>query len=84
MLWSLIYRKLKGNRGNTMITIYESERLTNLIRNKNNRIVLNGNSFTFNESTQQIETKQQTHQYSGRKETINILPRLINKYCNDM
>lgn len=82
MLWSLIYRKLKGNRGNTMITIYESERLTNLIRNKNNRIVLNGNSFTFNESTQQIETKQQTHQYSGRKETINILPRLINKYCN--
>jgi hypothetical protein len=27
MLWSLIYRKLKGNRGNTMITIYETERL---------------------------------------------------------
>ena len=27
MLWSLIYRKLKGNRGNTMITEYESERL---------------------------------------------------------
>jgi len=24
MLWSLIYRKLKGNRGNTMITIYET------------------------------------------------------------
>ena len=27
MLWSLIYRKLRANRGNTMITIYESERL---------------------------------------------------------
>jgi len=26
MLWSLIYRKLKGNRGNTMITTYESEK----------------------------------------------------------
>jgi mRNA-degrading endonuclease RelE of RelBE toxin-antitoxin system len=82
MLWSLIYRKLKGNRGNTMITIYESERLINLIRSKNNRKILKGNNFTFNENTQQIETKQQAHQYSGRKETINILPRLVNKYCN--
>ena len=82
MLWSLIYRKLKGNRGNTMITIYESERLINLIRNKNSRIVLNGSSFTFNENTQQIEIEQQTHQYSGRREIINILPRLIHKYCN--
>jgi hypothetical protein len=75
MLWSLIYRKLKGNRGNTMITIYESERLINLIRSKNNRTVLNGNSFIFNETTQQIETQQPANQYSGRKETINILPR---------
>jgi len=82
MLWSLIYRKLKGNRGNTMITIYESERLINLIRSKNNRTVLNGNNFTFNETTQQIKTQQPAHQYSGRKETINILPRLVNKYCN--
>jgi hypothetical protein len=82
MLWSLIYRKLKGNRGNTMITIYESERLINLIRSKNNRTILNGNSFTFNETTQQIKTQQPAHQYSGRKETINILPRLVNKYCN--
>ena len=83
MLWSLIYRKLKGNRGNTMITIYESERLINLIRNKNSRNVLNGLNFTFNEITQQIETTQQTFQYNGRKETINILPRLISKFCND-
>lgn len=82
MLWSLIYRKLKGNRGNTMITIYESERLINLIRNKNQRKTLNGNNFTFNEITQKIETTQQTHQYTGRKTLINILPRLINKYCN--
>ena len=82
MLWSLIYRKLKGNRGNTMITIYESERLINLIRNKNNRNVLNGVNFTFNEVAQQIETTHHTFQYNGRKETINILPRLINKYCS--
>jgi len=82
MLWSLIYRKLKGNRGNTMITIYESERLINLIRNKNNRNVLNGVTYTFDEITQQIKTTQQAFQYNGRKEAINILPRLINKYCN--
>jgi len=82
MLWSLIYRKLKGNRGNTMITIYESERLINIIRNKNNRAVLNSNNFTFNENTQLVEITQQIIQYNGRKETISILPRLINKYCN--
>ncbi|HOE15661.1 MAG TPA: DUF91 domain-containing protein [Candidatus Paceibacterota bacterium] len=82
MLWSLIYRKLKGNRGNTMITIYESERLINLIRNKNNRSILNGKEFTFNEETQKIETAQQVTEYSGRLIKIDVLPRLINKYCN--
>ncbi len=82
MLWSLIYRKLKGGRGNTMITIYESKRLIYLIRNKNNRTVLNSNNFTFNENTQLVEITHQTNQYTGRKEPINILPRLVNKYCN--
>ena len=32
MLWSLIYRKLKGMRGNTMITLYEKDRLIQMIR----------------------------------------------------
>lgn len=81
MLWSLIYRKLKGNRGNTMITIYESERLINLIRNKNERICLRGDNFTFNESSQKIETIEHHNRYKGRKTQINILPRLIQKYC---
>lgn len=35
MLWSLIYRKLRGNRGNTMITIYETERIVDLLRREN-------------------------------------------------
>ncbi len=83
MLWSLIYRKLKGNRGNTMITIYESERLINLIRNKNERNVLSGNNFTFNETSQQTETVETSKIYQGRKEQINILPRLIQKYCEN-
>ena len=82
MLWSLIYRKLKGNRGNTMITIYESERLFKLIRDKNNRNEYNANSFTFDLKKQEITLDSTIHTYAGRKEAINILPRLINKYQN--
>ena len=80
MLWSLIYRKLKGNRGNTMITIYEFEKLKQLIRNKNQRTTLQGNNFTFNIQSQKIESVQHNNQYLGRQTNINILPRLINKY----
>ena len=83
MLWSLIYRKLKGNRGNTMITIYEAERLTQLIRNKNNRAELNCQDkvLSFDAVEQKIvclNERQRT--YAGRQEVINLLPRLIAKY----
>ncbi|MBW1616065.1 MAG: DUF91 domain-containing protein, partial [Deltaproteobacteria bacterium] len=80
MLWSLIYRKLKANRGNTMITIYESERLIDLIRKKNRMEVLKGTNFTFDEKNQEIRTNNLCYTYEGRKEAINILPRLINKH----
>ena len=80
MLWSLIYRKLKGNRGNTMITIYENERLFKLLRDKNNRQILNANNFTFNCDNQEIIINNAINNYEGRKESINILPRLTNKY----
>ncbi|GIV27505.1 MAG: hypothetical protein KatS3mg027_1319 [Bacteroidia bacterium] len=80
MLWSLIYRKLKGNRGNTMITIYESERLFKLLRDKNNRQTLTGQNFTFDLQSQEIIQDNRQHKYKGRKDDINILPRLIRKY----
>lgn len=81
MLWSLIYRKLKGNRGNTMITNYEFERLNKLLRDKNNRIEMTSNQFSFNAQNQLItENIHQNIQYLGRKDQINILPRLIEKY----
>ncbi len=83
MLWSMIYRKLKGNRGNTMITIYESERLFKLLRDKNNRQMLSGDNFTFDVLAQEIKQDINRHIYTGRKEKINILPRLINKYQNN-
>ncbi len=83
MLWSLIYRKLKGNRGNTMITIFESERLFKLLRDKNNRQILSGENFTFDVQTQEINVNNTSHNYTGRKEKINILPRLIYKFKNN-
>lgn len=83
MLWSMIYRKLKGNRGNTMITIYESERLFKLLRDRNNRQMLSGNRFTFDVLAQEIKQDINKYTYTGRKEKINILPRLINKYQNN-
>ncbi len=82
MLWSLIYRKLKGNRGNTMITIYESERLFKLLRDKNNRQIFKSNHLTFDFDSQEIIASNDRNVYEGRKEPINILPRLENKYNN--
>jgi len=83
MLWSLIYRKLKGNRGNTMITIYEAERLTQLIRNKNNRAELNCQNkvLSFDAAVQKIIClNERPRDYTGRQEEINLLPRLMAKY----
>lgn len=83
MLWSLIYRKLKGNRGNTMITIYESERLFKLLRDKNSRQTLNGLNLTYDYSTQEIKLDKGKNVYSGRKELLDILTRLTRKYSED-
>lgn len=83
MLWSLIYRKLKGNRGNTMITIYEAERLVQLIRNKNNRTELNCQNrvLSFDPIAQKIIClNERPRTYAGRQEEINVLPRLVAKY----
>jgi hypothetical protein len=79
MLWSLIYRKLKGNRGNTMITIYESERLCQLIRNKNNRTTLQTDRrrLSFDADSERISVLDQPRtQYEGRQEDLNIFPLL--------
>lgn len=80
MLWSLIYRKLKGNRGNTMITLYESERLIQIIRTANSRTSLSGLKFSFDHVTKKIVLSSHKHSYSGITTiNINVLPRLIHK-----
>ncbi|MGJ0158363.1 DUF91 domain-containing protein [Campylobacter coli] len=83
MLWSLIYRKLKGNRGNTMITMYESDRLINLIIRKNNYARLSYGRYSFDANHQRIINIDCNVNYNGRIESINILPRLLQKYKND-
>lgn len=80
MLWSLIYRKLKGNRGNTMITVYEAERLIDLIRRKNRHVAMCSNS-GYNYSGGKIVVGG-SKDYSGRAVGMNILPRLIGKYSD--
>ena len=82
MLWSLIYRKLKGNRGNTMITIYESERLIDLIRKKNNfnSYPSKIKDFSYDCDSNTIVSISNHNQYTGRQVPFNILPRLIEKY----
>lgn len=77
MLWSLIYRKLKGNRGNTMITTYEAKRLISLIRQKNKNQTLNFHDYTFD--GRNIIKGESHRKYAGRTEKINILPRLLAK-----
>lgn len=75
--WSLIYRKLKGNRGCTMITDKEAERLFNLLSIKNQGNLLSGNSFSF--CNNEIVETQSALEYTGSKLNLDILPRLIYK-----
>lgn len=83
MLWSLIYRKLKGNRGNTMVTIYESERLFDLIRRKNGNKVLLSASYNYN-NNQVCASGVSQNKYGGNtKLKFNILDRLIYKMRNN-
>lgn len=82
MCWSLIYRKLKANRGCTMITDYEFNDFLQKVRAKNNNTSLINNHFTFDSVNNEICTTAVTQPYQGRRNTLNILPRLLNKAHN--
>jgi len=79
MIWSLIYRKLKGNRGNTMITQYESEMVKQFLSLRNTQ-PLSGRKFTFNTKKHSIEISNSSCIYSGLKTPISIFPRMKQKY----
>jgi hypothetical protein len=68
ILWSLIYRKLKGQRGCTPLTLEESDRLMDMIRRVNNGQRLNYNNnhgFTYNPATQEITLVQNSRRLYG-------------------
>lgn len=69
--WSLIYRKLKGVRGCTMITNYESERLCNLLRRDNRH--LTGHSFNFDPVHRQITLSESTSHINNHNIPVDIL-----------
>ncbi len=80
MLWSLIYRKLKANRGCTMITLYESERLCQLIRDHNMKKSLNVNNGMLSFDDNKIVCKSsKANAYKGRQVAVDIMRRLIAK-----
>ena len=83
MQWSLIYRKLKANRGNTMITPHEFNRILHLLREKNNNEMLTANGFTFDVPTQKIGGTDGKKDYTGRKEQIDLIPRIRQKYLEN-
>lgn len=83
MIWSLIYRKLRGNRGNTMITLKESERVFTLLAQKNNDKQLKGKYFCWDYDKQQISVdKKSKYPYNFKQVLLDVKPRLIAKYMN--
>jgi len=79
MCWSLIYRKLKGERGCTTIFDYEADRIKNLIKTKNENNPLQGTSFTYNNTDDIIETTHNPKTYTGQSQSISIKNRVLIK-----
>jgi len=81
MQWSLIYRKLKGKRGCTMITLYESERLVNKLSvfNESSQIVGCSN-FTYQAKDSTIVKVEKNFQLPEERERFDFIPKIIDKY----
>lgn len=84
MLWSLMYRKLKGNRGNTMITLYEADRLINLIQTANRgQYIVNVNGYSYDVATNRIVPAAATMPYDlSFCSRLDISHRLYAKYAS--
>ena len=79
MCWSMIYRKLKGKRGCTMITDYEAYRLVNLIKKANNGRKLKSKCFTYDNELNQITSNEQSNSYRGTKSDLDVKDRMLVK-----
>lgn len=79
LCWSLIYRKLKANRGCTMITDYEYESIMKKIR-KANENRLSCDKLDYNAESFEICSSTNKNEYCGKMEELNIYNRLLYKY----
>ncbi len=79
LCWSMIYRKLKGNRGCTMITQYEFEDLKAKLEKKNRGYSLSSDYYSFDSKEAKIISIDQDYEYTGRTNEINIEQRLLYK-----
>lgn len=79
LCWSLIYRKLKGNRGCTMLTDYEAEDLYNRLYEKNKGVLLKGVNYAYDELNQRIIVNNYTYTYEGLFGSISIEQRMLYK-----
>ena len=81
VIWSLIYRKLKGNRGCTPITLHEAERLLTMLRDSNHDQTIklgHGESYTYNHKEMRIETCSEVQHYQGPvSDTEDIFSEMI-------
>ncbi len=81
VIWSLIYRKLKGGRGCTPINLQESERLIKMIEGSNNGNVLTlsrDESFTYDNEIKIIDGQ---FEYLGSLDSMeDTLPEMIALY----
>lgn len=84
MMWSLIYRKLKGNRGNTMITLFEEQLLKEKLEKANLGMtrITNNSALQFSLELNQIDASSRAFKYKGESTPVNLLPRLNQKYVN--
>lgn len=81
MIWSLIYRKLRGNRGNTMVTLSESKRIFRLLGQKNSQKVLKGNGFCWDMLQKQIKSDKLLD-YPNISKALDVQPRIITQYVD--
>lgn len=80
MQWSLIYRKLKGRRGCTMITLYESERLVHKLSvfNENNSIA-DSSKLTYNAQDSTIVKGENNLQLPSERYVFDFIHKIIDK-----
>jgi Holliday junction resolvase len=70
ILWTLIYRKMKARRGNTMLFPWETKRLINLIQEANNGKVLSAKCFSFDNESYKIRPYDRVYEHNWGNEVV--------------